>query len=260
MQVSSGIKNNSSPNEPSCTTITMLFNGVLLVVTGKWRSPFIFRREPTCKLNLDSSENITQDHCCGVHNVCSLLHVNRRRQTVANYLGWILVHSKLSKLSKPFRDAGDDLSRAMKGGVTTGKRWLICISEIEETVGFALSAMFVRETFPSDSKIMAQDMIQEIKQSFKDNLPSLKWMDPEAQKLAADKVDSMIETIGYPEFIVYPDEMDESYEESGFLMRGTTPNGSIDGWASRVTQVIGAVIPNVLQLDAYYGLRRHRGA
>ncbi|GFV09091.1 uncharacterized protein TNCV_1834791 [Trichonephila clavipes] len=40
MQVSSGIKNNSSPNEPSCTTVTVSFNGVLLVVTGTWSSPY----------------------------------------------------------------------------------------------------------------------------------------------------------------------------------------------------------------------------
>ncbi|GFW01900.1 uncharacterized protein TNCV_3028711 [Trichonephila clavipes] len=40
MQVSSGTKNNSSPNEPSCTTVTASFNGVLLVVTGTWRSPY----------------------------------------------------------------------------------------------------------------------------------------------------------------------------------------------------------------------------
>ena len=75
MQVSSGTKNYSSPNEPSCTIITVLFNGVLLVVTGN--------RQSDCKLNLDSSENITQDHCCSVHNACSLLQVNRNRQWVA---------------------------------------------------------------------------------------------------------------------------------------------------------------------------------
>ncbi|GBL99914.1 hypothetical protein AVEN_19416-1 [Araneus ventricosus] len=40
MQVSSGTKNNSSPNEPSCTTVTVSFNGVLLVVTGTWSSPY----------------------------------------------------------------------------------------------------------------------------------------------------------------------------------------------------------------------------
>ncbi|GFX42009.1 uncharacterized protein TNCV_4516171 [Trichonephila clavipes] len=69
MQVSSGNKNNCSSNEPFCTTVTVSFNGVLLV-----------RRESDCKLNLDSSENITQDHCCGVHNACSVLQVNRRQQ------------------------------------------------------------------------------------------------------------------------------------------------------------------------------------
>ncbi|GFW63441.1 uncharacterized protein TNCV_401071 [Trichonephila clavipes] len=40
MQVSSGTKNNSSPNEPSCTTVTVSFNGVLLVVKGTWHSPY----------------------------------------------------------------------------------------------------------------------------------------------------------------------------------------------------------------------------
>ncbi|GFU70712.1 hypothetical protein TNCV_4952061 [Trichonephila clavipes] len=35
MQVSSETKNNSSPNEPSRT-----INGVLLVVTGTWHSPY----------------------------------------------------------------------------------------------------------------------------------------------------------------------------------------------------------------------------
>ncbi|GFX96921.1 uncharacterized protein TNCV_1996531 [Trichonephila clavipes] len=36
MQVSSGTKNNSSPNESSCTTVTVSFNGFLLVVKGIW--------------------------------------------------------------------------------------------------------------------------------------------------------------------------------------------------------------------------------
>ncbi|GFV17894.1 uncharacterized protein TNCV_3409401 [Trichonephila clavipes] len=40
MQVSSRTKNNSSPKEPSCTTVTVSFNCVLLVVTGTWRSPY----------------------------------------------------------------------------------------------------------------------------------------------------------------------------------------------------------------------------
>ncbi|GFT42537.1 uncharacterized protein TNCV_1787831 [Trichonephila clavipes] len=75
MQVSSGTKNNSSPNEPSCTTKTVSFNGVLLVVTVTWRSPY----ECPARIGLQTKPgHIPQDHCCGVHYACSLLQVNRR--------------------------------------------------------------------------------------------------------------------------------------------------------------------------------------
>ncbi|GFW10352.1 uncharacterized protein TNCV_5097031 [Trichonephila clavipes] len=80
MQVSSGTKNNSSPNVPSCTSVTVSFNGVFLGVGVPGALHIKVRQELDCKLNLDSSENITQDHSCAVHNACSLLQVNRRRQ------------------------------------------------------------------------------------------------------------------------------------------------------------------------------------
>ncbi|GFX15849.1 uncharacterized protein TNCV_1061711 [Trichonephila clavipes] len=41
MQIISETKNNSSPNEPSCTTVTLSFKGVLLVVKGTRRSPYL---------------------------------------------------------------------------------------------------------------------------------------------------------------------------------------------------------------------------
>ncbi|GFW90970.1 uncharacterized protein TNCV_1758441 [Trichonephila clavipes] len=87
MQVSSGTKNNFSPNEPSCTTVTVSFNGVLLVVTVPGALHIKVWRESDCKLNLDSSENITQYHCCSVHNARSLLQLffNRRRHDEAHF-------------------------------------------------------------------------------------------------------------------------------------------------------------------------------
>ncbi|GFT68290.1 uncharacterized protein TNCV_659091 [Trichonephila clavipes] len=75
MQVSSGTKNNSSPNEPSCTTVTVVrwcsLGGTGYLVLFTFKSV----RALNCNQNLDSSENIKQDHCCVVHNVCSLLRL-----------------------------------------------------------------------------------------------------------------------------------------------------------------------------------------
>ncbi|GFW66607.1 e3 ubiquitin-protein ligase RNF13 [Trichonephila clavipes] len=39
--------------------------------------------------------------------------------------------------------------------------------------------------------------------------------------------------------------------QSSFLVRGTTPNGGVDGWASRAAHVMGAAIPNVRQPGAF---------
>ncbi|GBL85192.1 hypothetical protein AVEN_222684-1 [Araneus ventricosus] len=58
MQVSSGTKNNSSPNEPSCTTVTVSFNGVLLVVTGTWRSPY----ESPARIRLQTKLGLVGKH------------------------------------------------------------------------------------------------------------------------------------------------------------------------------------------------------
>ncbi|GBM92774.1 hypothetical protein AVEN_196237-1 [Araneus ventricosus] len=58
MQVSSGTKNNSSPNEPSCTTVTVSFNGVLLVVTGTWRSPY----ESPARIGLQNKPGLVGKH------------------------------------------------------------------------------------------------------------------------------------------------------------------------------------------------------
>ncbi|GFY00207.1 tigger transposable element-derived protein 1 [Trichonephila clavipes] len=78
IQVSSGTKNKPYPNKPSCTTVTVSFNCVLLVLTGTCRSPYLCPARTDCKLNLESSENITQDHYCGVQNACSQFQVNCR--------------------------------------------------------------------------------------------------------------------------------------------------------------------------------------
>ncbi|GFT26752.1 uncharacterized protein TNCV_3709441 [Trichonephila clavipes] len=58
MQVSSGTKNNSSPNEPSSTIVTVSFNGVLLVVTGTWRSPY----ESPARIRLRTKPGLVGKH------------------------------------------------------------------------------------------------------------------------------------------------------------------------------------------------------
>ncbi|GFV66245.1 uncharacterized protein TNCV_2631861 [Trichonephila clavipes] len=81
MQVSSGTKNNSSPNEPSSTTVTVSLNVCSLGGNGYLSLSILKSGEnQTANQAKDSLENITQDHCCGAHNACYLLRLIVRRR------------------------------------------------------------------------------------------------------------------------------------------------------------------------------------
>ncbi|GFV51724.1 e3 ubiquitin-protein ligase RNF13 [Trichonephila clavipes] len=48
--------------------------------------------------------------------------------------------------------------------------------------------------------------------------------------------------------------------QSSFQVRGTTPNGGVDGWASKAAHVMGAAIPNVLQPGAFGWFEKTQGS
>lgn len=63
-------------------------------------------------------------------------------------------------------------------------------------LGFAVGAIFVREVFHGDSKPQAEEMINEIRSAFKENLKKIAWMDKETKNLAEEKADAISDMIG----------------------------------------------------------------
>ncbi|GFV27826.1 uncharacterized protein TNCV_984641 [Trichonephila clavipes] len=47
--------------------------------------------------------------------------------------------------------------------------------------------------------------------------------------------------------------------QSSFLMRGTTPNGAVDGWVSRAAHVMVTAIPNALEPGAFVCSKKKPG-
>lgn len=130
-----------------------------------------------------------------------------------NYLVWQTVKALTGYLSKAFRDAYKGLRKALFGSEGGEEPWKFCVSDTNSVLGFALGAMYVREVFNGNSKPMAEDMINNIRQAFKKNLLSLKWMDTETFKLAENKADAITDMIGFPNYIMDTDKLDEKYQE-----------------------------------------------
>lgn len=145
------------------------------------------------------------------------MKTTRGKITVCNYLGWSMVHSMVSYLSEPFREASKVLRKALMGSDGSDTTWRYCVSDTNNIIGFALGAMFVREVFDGDSKPLAQGMIKEVKDAFKNNLPMLKWMDKETRELAKEKADAITDMIGFPDFITDPKKLDEKYKGLEFV-------------------------------------------
>lgn len=56
-------------------------------------------------------------------------------------------------------------------------------------------------------------MINEIREAFVKNLINLDWMDAETRKAAKEKADAITDMIGFPDFILNANELDERYKE-----------------------------------------------
>lgn len=94
----------------------------------------------------------------------------------------------------------------------TEEQWRVCVSDANNNLGFAVGSMFIREAFQSSSQPLAQEMIEQIRIAFQDNLKNLGWMDDETRQLAKEKAAAITDMIGFPEFILKPDQLDKKYD------------------------------------------------
>ncbi|CRK96791.1 CLUMA_CG009917, isoform A [Clunio marinus] len=130
-----------------------------------------------------------------------------------NYLVWQTVRNFAACLSKAFRDAYKNLRKALIGSDGGEEPWRYCVTDTSNVLGFAIGAIFVREVFHGDSKPQAEEMINEIRTAFKENLRKLSWMDKETRILAEDKADAISDMIGFPDYILNPSQLDEKYKD-----------------------------------------------
>lgn len=71
-----------------------------------------------------------------------------------NYLVWQAVRTMTGYLSRPFRDAYKGLRKVLFGTEGPLENWRFCIADTNNVLGFALGALYVREAFHGNSKLI----------------------------------------------------------------------------------------------------------
>uniref|UniRef100_A0A803TEQ1 endothelin-converting enzyme 1 n=1 Tax=Anolis carolinensis TaxID=28377 RepID=A0A803TEQ1_ANOCA len=138
---------------------------------------------------------------------------NTDKSVLNNYMIWNLVQKMVSSLDQRFETAQEKLLESLYGTKKScTPRWQTCISNTDDTLGFALGSLFVKATFDRHSKQIAEDMIAEIRSAFEESLDQLDWMDEKTRQAAKEKADSIYDMIGFPEFILDDKELDDVYD------------------------------------------------
>ncbi|XP_076035689.1 M13 family metallopeptidase neprilysin 3 isoform X2 [Oratosquilla oratoria] len=128
-----------------------------------------------------------------------------------DYLVWHVVKNYIGYLSRDFRDAAKILEKAQMGVEGSEEPWRYCVSATDAAMGPAVGAMYVRKAFQGNSKNVTESMIQGVRKAFRESIMNLDWMDNKTRQAAIGKADAITEMIGFPEYILDEDQLNDKF-------------------------------------------------
>ncbi|KAG1679345.1 Membrane metallo-endopeptidase-like 1 [Nymphon striatum] len=134
-------------------------------------------------------------------------------RTLANFLGWVIVRSFGPMTVKAFRSAELRFLTATEGiGKKSPRRWS-CISTIKEQLPFSIVGEYVKRYVSPQMKTGIEKMIVQVRNSVLDGLDLLTWMDKKTKQEAINKVESIVDFVAYPEWVLNDEEMENRHRD-----------------------------------------------
>nr|XP_006128821.1 phosphate-regulating neutral endopeptidase isoform X2 [Pelodiscus sinensis] len=142
---------------------------------------------------------------------------NERKKTIANYLVWRMVYSRLFNLSRRFQYRWLEFSRVIEGTTSLPPQWDKCVNFVEGALPYAIGRMFVDVHFQEDKREMMAELTEGIRWAFIDMLEKENdWMDSGTKRKAKEKAKAVLAKVGYPEFIMNDTYINEDIKTMKF--------------------------------------------
>jgi endothelin-converting enzyme/putative endopeptidase len=90
-------------------------------------------------------------------------------------------------------------SKTLRGVPQLRPRWKRCVTLVDSQLGEALGQEFVARAFSPKLKDDTNRMTKRIEQAMRDDISSLTWMSDATKKRALEKLDTIVNKIGYPD-------------------------------------------------------------
>ena len=121
-------------------------------------------------------------------------------EVLKDYMTVSLLTSNSAYLPKRIDDASFEFyGKALRGQQEQRPRWKRAVSAVNGTLGEVVGKVYVKEHFPPDSKAQMNELVENLRASFKDGIDGLDWMADETKEQAQYKLKKFNPKIGYPD-------------------------------------------------------------
>ncbi len=116
------------------------------------------------------------------------------------YLRWKTINDYAPVLTKAFVEEDFNFNgKYMSGQKEMEPRWKKCVKSTDRNLGMALGKLYVDRTFGAEGKKRTLKMVQGIENAMREDITQLTWMSDTTKKKAYEKLDAIVNNIGYPD-------------------------------------------------------------
>ena len=119
--------------------------------------------------------------------------------TWKNYLQFHLLKSSADYLDKKSESDLFNYSKALTGATQPRPRWKKVLDAEERVLGEALGQLFVKEYFNEKAKQRYTDLVENIRDAYKERIQQLSWMSDSTKQKAYTKLAGITKKVGYPD-------------------------------------------------------------
>lgn len=116
-----------------------------------------------------------------------------------NYLRFHLLKHNADFLDQKTFQHAFAYRSALRGTKFPKPRWKRVIDAEEQAMGEALGQLFVEEYFPEKAKKRYVDLVENIRDAYRDRINALTWMSDSTKQKAVDKLKKITKKVGYPD-------------------------------------------------------------
>ena len=115
-------------------------------------------------------------------------------------LRWHLVDAAAAALPKAFAEEDFNFNgRVLSGQKEQQDRWKRCVRMTDTSLGGLLGQEYVKRNFTPEAKAKMNQLIDNLVQALRDDIPTLSWMGPQTKQAALTKLNAFQRRIGYPD-------------------------------------------------------------